>query len=319
MNETRNTIILAIILVAGFIALGVIFYLGLYRQPETLDVEITRQLASNLESRGLWSQAAQEYSKLLENGALSSDERAKISFHLAQLQLDRLSNPEKAIPLLMTTKLIVGDSDLGAKADKRIVEALEKSGRSLDAANYLAGAASIEPQEVSTAEAALVVAKVGDKTITLRELDEEIQSLPPQLQGQFKGSDGKIEFLKTLITRKLLLIAAERAAIDKDPDVERAAQLARESVIITKYNQREIESKIRVTDADVRAYYETHKNEFTKTDKKGEKKQLSYNEAKERARAVVTSKRSRELLDSTINRLQQSEGVEIYSENLSGK
>jgi ABC-type branched-subunit amino acid transport system ATPase component len=122
-----------------------------------------------------------------------------------------------------------------------------------------------------------------------------------------------------MIARELLLIAAGRTGLDNDPEVEVAAQRARQAVILSKYQQKEIDPKIRITEADVRAYYESHKDEFTTTDKNGKKTQLSYQEAKERARAMLEAKKRRESIDEIVNRLQQSEGVEIYSDRLSNK
>jgi len=319
MRETRNTIILTVLIITGFAAVGALLYQNRNPSPQVHDSTHTRKLATTLESHGLWAQAVKKYSKLIDVGDLSPAERAKINFHVAEIYLDRLSDPESALPYLLATKLIEGDSELGSKADKRIVEAFEKSGRSIDAANYLASAASVQPQKPGVKAGEVVVAKVGDKTITLRELDDEIQQLPPQLQEQFKNPEKKIEFLQNIIARNLLLLAAQRAGIDREPEIEKAAQSAREAAIIAKYHQKEIAPKIRITEADVRAYYDSHKDEFAIKDKKGKKKQLSYMEAKDRARAMLEAQMQREKLNETLNRLQQSESIEIYSDRITSK
>ncbi|GEM_PF-806212 len=319
MRRNLGFIILAILIIAGFATIGIILQRNAETPLQDQTMELTRKLATTLESHGLWGKAIDQYSKLLQNNTLSGDDRAKISYHVAGMYMDRLYDPESALPYLLTTKLIESDSELGVKADKRIVEALEKAGRSIDAANYLATATSAEQQETPKKTTEIIVAKVGNKTITLRELDDEIQSLPTALQEQYKAPERKVEFLQNLIARRLLLIAANRAEIDRDPEIERAAQKAREAAIIAKYHEKAIESSIRITDADVRAYYESHKDDFMSSDERGKKIQLTYDQAKKRARALLEMQRRREGLDAVINRLQQSEGVEIYSDRISGK
>ena len=317
MRESRNTLILAVIIVIGFITTDIMIYHSRRITAQGETITAMRRLAATLESHGLWAQAVKEYSKMLDLASFSADERAKINYHIGEIYIDRLSDPEGALPYLLSVKLYSTDSNLSAQADKRIVEAFEKAGRSLDAANFLASAASIEPSHTSTKE--VILAKVGSKTITLRELNDEIQQLPPQLQEQFKSNEKKLEYLHSMIARKLLIVAAARAGYDNNPEADLAAQRAREAVILTKYQQKEIDPKIRITEADVRAYYEGHKDEFTTTDKNGKKSQLSYQEAKDRARAMLEAQKRRESLDEIINKLQQSEGVEIYSDRLSNK
>ena len=323
MNENKNLMILVVLLLAGFAANILTIQRSTKSDPYGIDVRFTRKLATSMESKGLYANAVKEYAKLLASSNLDPKERAGIGFRVAEIYLDRLKNPDGALPYLLATKIITEElmtgSELDAKVDKRIVEALEKSGRTIDAANYLASASSIDPNENAVSTAEVIIAKIGSRNITLRDLEDEIQTLPPQLQEQFKGLDARRELLSNYIAKQLLLIAAERAGLNDDPSVERAARTARENAILAKYQQMEVDSKIWITESDVRAYYEANKDNFSVTDDEGNKTTLTYDDVKDRARGLLENQKRRAIIDQTINRLRQSEGVEVHIDRLEAK
>jgi 5-methylcytosine-specific restriction endonuclease McrBC GTP-binding regulatory subunit McrB len=107
--------------------------------------------------------------------------------------------------------------------------------------------------------------------------------------------------------------------LEDDPQIKILARHALETAILAKYQEQEIDSKIRITDADVRAYYEAHKSEFVRKDEKGKEIPMSYQEAKERARMMLLEERRKTLLDDLLNRLQQAEKVELYLDRLTPK
>lgn len=320
MKNYLNTIILAALLVLGFGA--TIFSVRKFTEPPKgafSAVEFSKKLATNFESRALWDLAAQEYAKLLQNQDIDQSDRAKISYHLGEIYFEKLSEPEAALPYLFAAKTIEGDSELGKKTDRLIVASFERSGRSLDAANYLSGAASIDGQPPQPTDPNdIVLAKVGNKLITARDLTNQIQRFPAQLQEQYKVPSKKLELLQNMVAKDMLLIAAKRAGYDKDPQIESTVRLARDAAVLKKYEEQEIDQKIRPTDADVRAYYESHKSEFTYVDENNIKKQSTFEQSKDRAAALYEAQRRRELVDEILNRIHQSEGVEIYSDRLDG-
>ena len=317
MKEWRGVIIIAGILVAGFLGMGLLIHHEMRSVgrggPAPLEF---RKLASELESKGIWDGAADAYQRYLDSAPLQKSERASVSYHLGSLYLDHLASPDKALPFLFIARNISGSEGVGAEADKRIVEALERLGRSLDAKRYLSEAAALDPSQAKKGSGGVVIAKIGDREITQRYLDDEIQALPPQLQEKARTPDGKREFLQGLIARELLLDAARREGLDNDPQVKQIAQRAHDAAIIGIYRDREIDQKIRITNADVRAYYEAHRDDFVREDDSGKTAKLSYQDAKAAARSKLLEERRRSLMDELLNRLEQAQKVEIFSDRL---
>jgi len=320
MNKWRETIILAVIIIIGFIGLG-IFVRSELREagrngpaPESL-----KKLASTLESKGLWEGAADAYQRYLDEATLSDAERAAVSYHLGVLCLDHLANPAKAAQYLIMARQLAGEEGVGRDADKKIVEALERLGKSLDAQKYLDEATGIESPQKKKPGSEVVVAKVGDHEITMRDLEDEIQMLPPNLQQQMMTSQGKLEFLQGMVAKELMLEAAKREGVENDPEVKRFQERAMAAAIIARYQDREIDRKIRIAEADVRNYYNAHSSEFVKKDEKGREERLSYEQAKESARAKLLDERRRALLDELLNRLQRAQKVEIFSDRIASQ
>jgi hypothetical protein len=88
----------------------------------------------------------------------------------------------------------LGDNDIKSKADKRIVEAFERLGKSLDAQAFLKETTALNNS--SSTQGDVVLAVVGDRKITLRDLEDEIQLLPASMQEQLKDPQRRKEFLQ---------------------------------------------------------------------------------------------------------------------------
>ncbi len=317
MKNRKEIGFLTALIIACFIVFGFVmtYELKLLVRPSD-SPKALMQLASELEARGLWEGAGEIYRRYLDSSGLSQNERAFANFHLGEIYLDKLNDPTKALPCLFLARQL-GDSDIKSKAEKRIVEAFERLGKSLDAQAFLKETTALN--NASSPQGDVVIAVVGDRKITLRDLEDEIQLLPASMQEQLKDPQRRKEFLQSLVARQLMLNSARRKGLEDDPQIKILARHALETAILAKYQEQEIDSKIRITDADVRAYYEAHKSEFVRKDEKGKESPMSYQEAKERARMMLLEERRKTLLDDLLNRLQQAEKVELYLDKLTPK
>jgi peptidyl-prolyl cis-trans isomerase C len=107
------------------------------------------------------------------------------------------------------------------------------------------------------------LAKVGNTTITKADLDREIKNLPEFAQKLFAGSGGQEKFLDELIKKELLYQEALKKGLDKDSDYQKKVEDFRKLTLIGQLLDKEIEAKSKVSDEDVKDYYEKHKDELT--------------------------------------------------------
>lgn len=106
----------------------------------------------------------------------------------------------------------------------------------------------------------LVVARVGDQTLTLCDFTRRINTTNPYLRARFNLPEQRRALLQSWIDAELLAAEARARGLDEAPEVRRAVtmQLARQV-------EREVRNGVpqpEVGDAEVRAFYEAHRSEY---------------------------------------------------------
>lgn len=107
------------------------------------------------------------------------------------------------------------------------------------------------------------LAKVGTVKITQADLERDIKNLPEFAQRLFEGPEGKGKFLDEMIKKELLYQEASKRGLDKDPEYLRKLEEFKKLTLIGQLLEKEIEAKAKVTDQDVKDYYEKHKDELS--------------------------------------------------------
>ena len=110
-----------------------------------------------------------------------------------------------------------------------------------------------------------IVAEIGDEKITLDEINEMMKTIPEQYQAM--AQTHKDMFLDSIINQKLLFSEASKMNFDKDPGVQKQLEEAKKEILIKSYLKKEIEDQIKVTDDDVKKYYEANKDKFKEPEK----------------------------------------------------
>ncbi len=108
-----------------------------------------------------------------------------------------------------------------------------------------------------------VLARVNGEPITEKDFSEALEVLPPQLRAVVQSNpDMKKKFLENLINQKLLLQQMRKEGVKEDEEIKRKVRQYREALLLKKYVDEKL-SNIKVTDEEVKEYYEKHKSEFT--------------------------------------------------------
>jgi len=116
---------------------------------------------------------------------------------------------------------------------------------------------------LTEAQANEVLAKVGDRTITVGEFADQLASQSPYLRARFESPERRREFLDNLIRFELLVYEAKRRGYAEDPEIVRA----RRNAMIQQMIKREVDEPLAeeaVTDAEVQAAYEANPDEFNR-------------------------------------------------------
>ncbi|MGO9612020.1 MAG: peptidylprolyl isomerase [Dissulfurispiraceae bacterium] len=106
------------------------------------------------------------------------------------------------------------------------------------------------------------VAKVGDTTITTVDVQKEMESLPPMAKDFFQGPEGISRFVDELVKKELLYLEAKKRGLDKSEDFQRKVDDFKKFTLINQLLEKEIESASKVTDKEIKDYYDAHKGDF---------------------------------------------------------
>jgi peptidyl-prolyl cis-trans isomerase C len=109
------------------------------------------------------------------------------------------------------------------------------------------------------------VAKVGSDVITQADFERELSSLPDYAKQMFEGETGKEKFLDEIVKKDILYQEALKKGIDKDPDFKSRLGEFKKLTLASMLLEKEIMSKDKVSDQDVKDYYNKHKEEFATT------------------------------------------------------
>ncbi len=106
------------------------------------------------------------------------------------------------------------------------------------------------------------VARIGSRIITMEELEQELQRIPPYQRAPFETLQGRKQLLNHMIERELLLLAAIDEGLEDDSVVLAQIALADEMVesvrqraMTQAFYQRHVIEAVEVPDSMVQAYY----------------------------------------------------------------
>ena len=109
-------------------------------------------------------------------------------------------------------------------------------------------------------DAGKVIAKVSNRTITLASFKSRIDRLPAYYQRIIKNNLKR--YLDETIMEMLLYEEALRKRLDKDKEVKEILSEARKKILISKLVASEVDEKAKVSEEEIRKYYDEHKNDF---------------------------------------------------------
>ena len=114
---------------------------------------------------------------------------------------------------------------------------------------------------LTEAQASEVLAKVGDRTITVGEFADRLASQSPYLRARFESPERRKEFLDNLIRFELLVYEAKRRGYADEPEVLRA----RRNAMIQQLVKKEVDEPLEdpgVSEQEVEAAYKSNPTEF---------------------------------------------------------
>lgn len=108
-----------------------------------------------------------------------------------------------------------------------------------------------------------IVAKIGNKKITVKEFNELIGYLDAERQKMIETNpELKATLLTQLVQSLVISDLAKKKSFDKRPDIKHQLEFFSDSFLATEYLKKEVAQKITIPETDLKQYYDSHQDEF---------------------------------------------------------
>lgn len=266
-----------------------------------------KDYAAELVDQGLYSQAAENYEKYLLTPGLTDDKKANIHYMMGDLYREKIRDYDAAMANYMKVKYLDPKTTLKSEIDKKIIECLEKTGRSTDARRELDKTVSAEPKTGGT-----VVASVGGREITSEELDGFIERQGASPATMQKAQ--KKELLKNYMANELMANAAVRKGYDRDKELIQKVDDYKRAMLAQKTFSEEVGSRVRVDQEKAKLVYDANKEEYK--DEEGNEK--TFEQVAQEIYQKLYMEEQQKVAQEYITRLLSAEKVEIFDDKISG-
>lgn len=222
-------------------------------------VEMRKSLAGELRDNRLYSAAIEEYRRILDNSTIDQPTRASINYLIARIYFEDLQEYEQAAAYYMRARALDPDGSFVDEASRKLVAALEKMGRTLDARRQLSSLTDVDAVQPKKGD--VQVARVGGVPIWRSQIENEIQSLPPEMQQQFGTVAARVQFMHSYVAQELLYRAAVREDYGNDPEIKRRQHQLYRKLLTDQYVVDKVMPNVQVDTSDVHNYYLVHRTD----------------------------------------------------------
>jgi peptidyl-prolyl cis-trans isomerase C len=109
-----------------------------------------------------------------------------------------------------------------------------------------------------------VLVTIDNEKITLNEFNKALDKIPMNMKMLVATESGKRTYLDNLITKRLLLREAKKEKIDSDKEFLERLDEIKDQLLMESLLKKKLTIEGKVTDEDLKKYYDAHKEEFKK-------------------------------------------------------
>lgn len=108
-----------------------------------------------------------------------------------------------------------------------------------------------------------VVAKIGNKKITVNEFNKLVSSFDAERQKMLENNPQLKETVLTQLVQSIVLSdLAKKKGFDKRPEIKQQLEFFSDSFIATEYLKKEVAQKVVINPDEIKKYYDSHQEEF---------------------------------------------------------
>jgi tetratricopeptide (TPR) repeat protein len=282
-NAVNWILIVLLLILIGLTAANLFYIPRSFRQtPEiagsTSSPEQIKQLASKLAQRNLYVRAATVWKDYLAAGKLTDNERATILFQIGTL-LEKGNLYDEAIEYFYRSEGAMQLKELEPQISAHIKDCFEKLGKFSAMRYELMDRTSLTS---STPAGSKIIAEIGAEKMTEADLDaliekdveDQLEPMAPfmtpeqfaeqkkKMLDEYKNPQAKLQYLQGWLAQEVLYRQALEDDLEQNPDAKKLIDHLTRSALSQLVMNRELASKINITETDVQTYYTANKDKF---------------------------------------------------------
>ncbi len=274
---------------------------------EKMSREDRLRLANEFFNNELYIEAIEIYEDLLTDKSFSENKRANMLFTIAETYKNNLKMYDKALATYIRLSSLFPDTELMDDAERGKIECLDNLGRKAQAQSRLEKVVTLgdEAEDVPPTQ---IIAKIGDRAITIVDLNRWLNKMPDELARKYRTPEKKYELLKAKIADQLLYDAALRSGYDRRPELEEAIADAKRQILASAYYRDHVTESFSASEEELSAFYEQYKEEY-----------FGGKAMEEVSDSVVTMFKEYKLMDARYGlsrSLYEAEKVQLFPQNL---
>ncbi len=312
-DEKTNRLILianAIIIILAVVIVGLIILdknsnSSSSAQHRALEAE--QQLANSYLNNELYEAAIEKYRTIIDNYQLEPEKMANILYIIGNIYFDNLKKIDDALATYIELRELYPESDLINDVNKKIIACLDYAGRAAQAQQELHASTALS-QDKEHPKGGKIVARLGERNITERELNAEYNKLPRQQMEQFAGATGRYQFLQQYLINELLYRKAKRRNYDQDPELLDNLANLKKQLMAQMFIRDELgDENQQIDEALMQAYYQKNKAQF---------QGKPFAEVKDQVYSKLVNEKLNILQNKLLSDMLRDEEVQMYPESL---
>ncbi|MBN1905065.1 MAG: hypothetical protein JW927_08210 [Deltaproteobacteria bacterium] len=300
-----------------------------------------KSLALKLEKQEINKEAISAWNEYLKVAGLDANETARIWYRIGRIA-EAMGDYDNALQAYYRSEAFSSPDDIRDEINQRIQRCLEKAGRFAALRYELNDRVGANPDSVKNNTQQnggdRIVAEIGTLKITREELDKKIEKviasrisglsryLPPDrinmekenLLKQYSSDTGRRMFLEQYIIEEMLYRKAREERLADTDEVRDAITEMERSLLASKVMENAYKDEIKVTETDVRNFYEANKAKYSEKDKDGKENVPEFDKVKERVMLDLMNEKERDVQKALIGRLREKYNVVVHNSALSG-
>jgi hypothetical protein len=335
-NKAIIVLIILVISLAGLTGFNIYVTMS-GRQPAIvpmaggLSAKQAEELATKLGQRNLYAQAAKVWQDYLAGEKLTEAQRAKVLFNTASL-LEKAGLYSEAVEYYYRSELTGKLPELEPGIKTGVENCFERMGKFSALRYELMERTSIKKGAGPETE---VVAEIGPEKITSADLDgfiensidnqlspisqfmtaEQLSEQKKKMLEQFKSPQVRQQFLRKWIMQEMLYRQALEQGLSDEPKTRRLINDITREVLSQQMMDKQLASKIHVTETDLKTYYEANKDKFVEdvNDPNEKPRQKSFDEARQQVAMALMGEKRRDVQQQYIEEMMNKYNVIIHN------